>query len=81
MGTSEERTIAGLRVLIDKTLCVAFETCIDLAPDVFQLAPDGVITFIEPTPEIERARLIEACKACPVDALTVYDTDGVQLAP
>jgi ferredoxin len=77
----EVRTIAGLRVHIDKTLCVAFETCVDLAPEVFHLAPDGVITFIEPTPEIERARLLEACKSCPVDALSVFDADGTQLAP
>jgi ferredoxin len=75
----EERTISGLRVLIDRTLCVAFETCIDIAPDVFRLGDDGVVTFVEPTPEIERARLTEACKSCPVDALTLFDADGGQV--
>ena len=79
MDPIEERTISGLRVLIDRTLCVAFETCIDTAPDVFLLGEDGVVTFVEPTPEIERGRLIEACKSCPVDALTVLDPEGGQL--
>lgn len=81
MSLTEERTLSGLRVIIDKTLCVGFETCIDLAPEVFRLGDDGVVTFIEPTPAIERERLLEACRACPVDALTVFDESGAQLVP
>jgi ferredoxin len=28
-----------------------------------------------------RERLIRACESCPVDALTLLDSDGTQLAP
>lgn len=75
----EERTIAGLRVRIDRTLCVAFETCVDFAPEVFRLDAEGVITFIEAANEGTRERLIEACKSCPVDALSLFDADGADL--
>ncbi|MGQ0814746.1 MAG: ferredoxin [Gemmatimonadota bacterium] len=74
----EERTIAGLRVRIDRTLCVAFETCIDAAPEVFQFDAEGVVTFVDVAHhDVTRARLVEACKACPVDALTLFDEDGL----
>ena len=72
----EERMIAGLRVRIDRTLCVAFETCVDLAPDVFRLDAEGIITFVDASGGAPRERLIEACKSCPVDALSLFDEDG-----
>lgn len=77
----EEREIAGLRVRIDRTLCVAFEMCIDVAPEVFRFADDGIITFVGGADGIERERLLEACRCCPVDALAVFDGDGAELIP
>jgi ferredoxin len=75
----EERTIAGLRVRIDRTLCVAFETCIDSAPEVFRFDEEGIVTFVDGPHDVVRARLAEACKGCPVDALSLFDADGVDL--
>jgi ferredoxin len=40
----------------------------------------GVVTFVEPE-RVERRRLIAACDACPVDALTVWDETGAQIVP
>jgi ferredoxin len=77
----EERRIAGLIVRIDRTLCVAFEVCIDLAPEVFRFDETGVVTFTGDGDAIEQARLIEACKACPVDALSLVDERGALLVP
>lgn len=75
----EERVIAGLRLRIDRTLCVAFETCVDFAPQVFRLGQDGVITFVDEAADVDRERLVEACKSCPVDALSLFDANGVDL--
>ena len=77
---AEERTVAGLRVRIDRTLCVGFGDCLKEAPEAFVLDDDGVVTFTAPE-RVERERLIAACDACPVDALTVWDETGQQLAP
>ncbi|MGQ0560593.1 MAG: ferredoxin [Gemmatimonadota bacterium] len=75
----EERTIAGVRVRIDRTLCVAFETCIDTAPEVFRFDDEGIVTFVDAAPALTRERLIEACRSCPVDALSLFDATGVDL--
>ena len=69
-----------LRIEIDPLLCVAFADCVRIAPEAFELNEAGVVVLVEPQ-RVERARLLEACAACPVDALLVWDTDGKQLVP
>lgn len=76
----EERTVAGLRVRIDRTLCVGFGDCIDEAPEAFCLDDEGVAVFVTPG-TVARERLICACDVCPVDAITVWDEGGQQLVP
>jgi ferredoxin len=77
----EDRRIAGVLVRIDRTLCCAFETCIDLAPEVFRFDDGGVVTFTGNGEAIMRDRLVEACRSCPVDALSAFDESGQPLAP
>lgn len=77
----EERLVAGLQVRIDRRLCVAFELCIDLAPEVFRFDAGGVVTFAGDDLAIERERLLESCRSCPVDALAVFDAAGSQIVP
>jgi ferredoxin len=81
MVLHHERTILGLTVRIDRTLCVGFGDCIEEAPEIFELDAEGVAIFRETGGAADRVRLIEACRACPVDALTVLDSRGTQLAP
>jgi len=80
VSDGEERIVAGLRVRIDRTLCVGFGDCIKEAPEGFKLDGDGVAVFIDPD-VVERERLLRACDACPVDAISVWDSDGRQLVP
>jgi ferredoxin len=76
----EERAVDGLRVRIDRTLCVGFGDCLAEAPGAFRLDGQGVATFADPD-GVDRERLLRACRACPVDALTVWDAHGSQLVP
>ena len=75
MSNYEEREIAGLRVRIDRTLCVAFEDCIHLAPMVFRLDEDTV-TFVDGETDITPQQLVQACEACPVSALSLFTASG-----
>ena len=75
-----ERTIDGLRVRIDRTLCVGFGDCVSEAPEAFALDGENVVVFVAPE-SVGRERLLRACASCPVDALTVCDSDGTQLVP
>ncbi len=76
----DERTLHGLRVRIDRTLCVGFADCIDAAPGAFSLDDEGIAVFVTP-PAVAREQLLAACDACPVDAITVWDEGGRQLVP
>ncbi len=81
MADVEERMIGGLRVEIDKSLCVGFGECVTEAPEAFQLDDDDMAVFGEDPDAVERERLIRACDLCPVDALSVWDEKGGQLIP
>ena len=80
MADSIERVAGGLRIKIDRDLCVGFGDCADKAPEAFRVDEAGVVEFVDPE-RVERARLLEACGACPVDALLAWDAGGAQLVP
>jgi ferredoxin len=77
---SHERVVAGLRVRIDRTLCVGFGDCVTAAPEAFILDEADIAVFRAPE-NVDRACLLKACASCPVDALTVWDEQGEQIVP
>lgn len=75
-----EQTVHGLRVVIDRDQCVGFGDCVKEAPEGFTLDDETIAVFVTPE-KVERERLLRACDACPVDAITVYDERGKQIVP
>lgn len=71
-----ERRCGDLLVRIDRTLCVGFGDCVGEAPEAFELDGDGVAVFGAEPDAVDRERLIRACEACPVDALSVVELGG-----
>ena len=80
MSNLLERHVHGLRVVIDRDQCVGFGDCVEEAPEGFKLDADTIAVFVSPE-AVERERLLRACDACPVDAITVWDESGKQLVP
>ncbi len=80
MSRLVERVVHGLRVVIDRDQCVGFGDCVKDAPEGFKLDEDSIAAFVEPE-AVERERLLRACDACPVDAITVWDETGRQIVP
>lgn len=78
---TEEQTVSGLTIQIDRTRCIGSGNCVSVAPEVLELGPDQIVTFVDEPEDIDRERLIEACAVCPVDALFVIDEDGNQIVP
>jgi ferredoxin len=76
----DERVVGGLRVRIDRTLCVGFGDCVSASPDAFALDEENVAVFTAPD-SVTREELLRACASCPVDALTVWEADGRQIVP
>ena len=77
---ADERVIGGLRVRIDRTLCVGFGDCVTASPEAFILDNEDIAVFRAPE-TVDRACLLKACASCPVDALTVWDESGEQIVP
>ena len=48
-----ERVIGGLRVRIDRTLCVGFGDCVTAAPDAFILDSEDIAVY--------RSRMLASC--------------------
>lgn len=80
MSRLQERIVHGLRIVIDRELCVGFADCAKEAPEGFELDDESVARFLVPE-AVERERLLRACDACPVDAIAVWDETGRQIAP
>jgi ferredoxin len=61
-------------IIIDRSACSGFGTCIDSAPQIFAMGDDGVATAVAETDDGGAA--IEAARGCPMGAITVLDEDG-----
>lgn len=72
----EERRLSGLTVRIDRGTCIGSGSCVTVAPEVFEIDSQRIVTFLDDAAEIERERLIEACSICPVGALAAFDEHG-----
>lgn len=81
MADVEERRIGELTVRIDRLLCVGFGDCIEAAPAAFVFDDEGIATFLDGADAADPSAVVEACRACPVDALEVYDPEGRRLHP
>jgi ferredoxin len=76
-----ESKIAGLIVRIDRNACIATGNCMKVAKNIFEFDSEQICSFRSHERTVDRERLIEACRVCPVDALTVIDEDGDQIVP
>ena len=60
------------RIEIDRSLCSGYGSCIDAAPELFELGPDGVaVARVDVT---QAPEALEAALACPMAAITVGET-------
>jgi len=68
------------RIEIDRSLCSGYGTCIDLAPDLFELSDDLVAVARVAKTGAEAA--MEAASACPMGAIRLVDirTDATRRA-
>lgn len=76
-----ERKFGDLTVRIDTDACMGNESCIAVAPEIFELDDDRISRFRDASGGVDRQRIIEACQVCPVDALIVLDAEGREIVP
>ena len=62
------------KIIIDRSACSGFGTCIESAPQLFAMGDDGVATAVAASGDGGAA--LEAAQGCPMGAITVLDEDG-----
>ncbi|HWD66055.1 MAG TPA: ferredoxin [Solirubrobacteraceae bacterium] len=62
-----------MKVNVDMNLCQSHGECVLVAPDVFDLGDDDVLTWTEDVPEDRRADMEAAVNACPMMAISLED--------
>ena len=66
-------------IVIDRSLCSGFGTCAELAPEIFEVAGDGIAEARVGTSD--DPAVLEAAAQCPMAAIAVYDlASGEQAA-
>ena len=68
------------RIKIDRVLCTGYAECVGIAPEVFQLASDHMPIVLDPEGTDDEA-ILDAARACPVDAITLIDEFEDQVWP
>jgi len=67
-------------IIINRELCESNGECVAMAPRVFVLDDEDFCVVVDP--EGARARrILDAARACPVDAITLIDHYGEQAWP
>jgi len=73
--------IEKLKITIDRDECIGDGLCVNEAPETFDMDDDSKAILLEASNE-SRDTIVEAARACPVDAIKVVDAgSGEQLAP
>ena len=67
-------------IKIDRNLCSGYGDCVGLAPEVFAQDSDNISVVIDPE-GAEDEMVLDAARACPVDAITLVDEHGDQVWP
>jgi ferredoxin len=63
-----------VRVTVDRDLCESNAVCVRLAPEVFEVGEDDRLRIKQEQPsEALRARVAEAVRRCPKQALSVTE--------
>jgi ferredoxin len=63
-----------MRVVVNMSQCESNALCMGVAPDIFQLDDDDILTVLNETPdESDRDRVLEAVRMCPKQAISIEE--------
>lgn len=68
------------QITVNRELCESNAECVSLAPKVFELDDEEICVVSDPE-GAKSKRILDAARACPVDAITLIDDTGDQVWP
>lgn len=73
--------VNGMKIHIDRDLCIGAATCLAIAPEVFALDNEAKAIFIDSAASASDEMIIDAARACPTAAISIHDKDGTKIFP
>lgn len=70
----------GLKVEVNRDLCIGAASCVVLAPTVFELDNEGKAVVLDPSSASEQ-EIMEAAQSCPTGAIVIHGAAGQQVWP
>ncbi|MFJ5548149.1 ferredoxin [Streptomyces sp. NPDC093225] len=64
-----------MRLVVDLNRCQGYAQCAFLAPDVFAMHGEEGLLYDPQAQEAQRARVLQAAAACPVQAILIDEPD------
>lgn len=68
------------KVEVDRDACIGAAPCVTVAPGVFQLDEENKAYVVDQN-GADAETILLAAQACPVQAIRVFDENGVQIYP
>ncbi len=68
------------RIEIDRDLCIGAESCVVVAPEVFEMDGENK-AVLKNAVGADDQTILMAAQSCPVAAILLYDEDGNQIYP
>jgi ferredoxin len=71
---ADRQESASMKIVIDYDLCEANAVCMDVCPECFRVEEDDTLTvLVERPPESLRAKVEEAVRLCPRQAISIVE--------
>ena len=65
-----------MRIVVDFDLCESNALCVDAAPELFEVRDDDLLYVLDENPgEDLRAKVEQAVRVCPKQAITIVASD------
>jgi ferredoxin len=68
------------RIVVDRVKCIGADSCVAVAPGVFQLDEENLAYIVDPNSADDDTILMSA-QACPVLAILLYDENNKVIFP
>lgn len=62
-----------MKVKVDEEKCIGCQLCVQVAPDLFDMAEDKAIAKTEEVPEDQQESCKQASEQCPVEAIPIQE--------
>jgi ferredoxin len=69
-----------MRIRVDRDLCITAGSCVEIAPEVFQIDNERKAYVVDPNGADEDT-IFEAAESCPTSAIILEDASGKQVYP